>query len=258
MTILLDPPGAAALQAATPVAFRRRKRLGAAEIAAADAMLRDATSQDIVAWAVDTFGARLVLTASFQDTTLIDIATRVDPDIEVVFLDTGFHFAETLNVVKRAMDRYALNLTVLRPEPDAADLWAAGTKACCDARKVAPLERYMVGHADAWLSGLRRADRVGRQARAGEGQPDGGDERRRVRPLPRRPRRAGQYAPSRRLRVDRMLALHRARHGRARRPLGGTRKQGMRDPLMSLPRPRRPSLAARSLALTRSHLRSVD
>ncbi|HZB43580.1 MAG TPA: phosphoadenylyl-sulfate reductase [Ilumatobacter sp.] len=158
MTILLDPPGAAALQAATPVAFRRRKRLGAAEIAAADAMLRDATSQDIVAWAVDTFGARLVLTASFQDTTLIDIATRVDPDIEVVFLDTGFHFAETLNVVKRAMDRYALNLTVLRPEPDAADLWAAGTKACCDARKVAPLERYMVGHADAWLSGLRRAD----------------------------------------------------------------------------------------------------
>ena len=85
------------------------------------------------------------------------------------------------------MDRYALNLTVLRPEPDAADLWVAGTKACCDARKVAPLERFMVGHADAWLSGLRRGrrscprrcpDRVGRQARAGQGQPDGGDDRR--------------------------------------------------------------------------------
>ena len=47
---------------------------------------------------------------------------------------------------------------MLRPDSDAADLWAAGTKACCDARKVVPLERYMVGHADGWLSGLRRAD----------------------------------------------------------------------------------------------------
>ena len=95
-------------------------------------------------------------------TTLIDIATGVDPDIEVVFLDTGFHFAETLNAVRRAMDRYALNLTVLRPETDAADLWVAGTKACCDGRKVEPLDRYLAGHADAWLSGLRRADDPGR------------------------------------------------------------------------------------------------
>ena len=157
MSMLLDPPGATS-QLATAVALRRRTALTASEIADADAMLAGATPHEIVRWAVDTFGSRLVLTASFQDTTLIDIATSVDPDVEVVFLDTGFHFAETLNVVKRAMDRYALNLTVLRPDADAADLWAAGTKACCDARKVVPLERYMVGHADAWLSGLRRAD----------------------------------------------------------------------------------------------------
>ncbi len=157
MSMLLDPPGATS-QVATPVAFRRRTALTAIEIADADVMLAGASPHEIVRWAVGTVGSRLVLTASFQDTTLIDIATSVDPDIEVIFLDTGFHFAETLNVVKRAMDRYALNLTVLRPEAGAADLWAAGTKACCDARKVVPLERYMVGHADAWLSGLRRAD----------------------------------------------------------------------------------------------------
>ena len=151
MSMLLDPPGAAP-QLATPVALRRRTALTAAEITEADAMLAGATPQEIVRWAVDTFGSRLVLTASFQDTTLIDIATSVDPDIEVVFLDTGFHFAETLNVVKRAMDRYALNLTVLRPDPDAADLWAAGTKACCDARKVVPLERYMSSRTAMMLS----------------------------------------------------------------------------------------------------------
>jgi phosphoadenosine phosphosulfate reductase len=155
MSMLLDP---SAPRLATPVAFRRRAALSAAEIAEADAMLTGATPHEIVRWAVATFGDKLVLTASFQDTTLIDIATSVAPDVEVVFLDTGFHFAETLNVVKRAMDRYALNLTVLRPDADAPDLWAAGTQACCDARKVAPLERYLVGHADAWLSGLRRAD----------------------------------------------------------------------------------------------------
>jgi phosphoadenosine phosphosulfate reductase len=164
MSMLLDPPGAAPQPATTTVAVRRRTALTAAEIAEADAMLAGAAPDEIVAWAVATFGRRLVLTASFQDTTLIDIASRVDPDIEVVFLDTGFHFAETLNLVKRAMDRYALNLTVLRPEHDAADLWAAGSEACCAARKVAPLERYLVGHADAWLSGLRRADHRARAA----------------------------------------------------------------------------------------------
>lgn len=162
MSILLDPPGAFGTLREAPVAMRRRTALSPAEVAAADATLADATPPEIVGWALDTFGRRLVLTASFADTTLIDIATGVDPDIEVVFLDTGFHFAETLNAVRRAMDRYALNLTVLRPEPDAADLWAAGTKACCDARKVEPLDRYLAGHADAWLSGLRRADDPGR------------------------------------------------------------------------------------------------
>src|SRR5262245_38198638 len=162
MSILLDPPSATGQLAETAVALRRRSALTQAEIDAANELLADATPGEIVRWALDAFGSRLVLTASFADTTLIDIATRVDPDIEVVFLDTGFHFAETLNVVRRAMERYALNLTVLRPERDAADLWQAGTKACCDARKVLPLERYLVGHADAWLSGLRRADDAGR------------------------------------------------------------------------------------------------
>jgi phosphoadenosine phosphosulfate reductase len=162
MSILLDPPGAFGTLREAPVALRRRPALSPADVAAADRSLADATPFEIVRWALDTFGRRMVLTASFADTTLIDIATRVDPDIEVVFLDTGFHFAETLNAVRRAMERYALNLTVLRPDPDAADLWAAGTKACCDARKVQPLDRYLAGHADAWLSGLRRADDPGR------------------------------------------------------------------------------------------------
>jgi phosphoadenosine phosphosulfate reductase len=143
---------------AQPVAVRRRARLSPAEVEHANRDLEGARPSDVVGWARRAFGTRLVVTASFADTTLIDIAVAVDPDIEVVFLDTGFHFAETLGTVRRAMDRYSLNLTVLRPDGDAPDVWGAGSTACCDARKVAPLDRYLSDHADAWMSGVRRAD----------------------------------------------------------------------------------------------------
>jgi phosphoadenosine phosphosulfate reductase len=145
-----------------PVELRRRSELSPAEVTDANRELAEATPAEIVQWACRRFGRRLVLTASFADTTLIDVVTAVDSDIEVIFLDTGFHFAETLETVRRAMERYQLNLTVLRPDPAAADLWAAGTEACCAARKVDPLDRYLADHADAWLSGLRRADHSSR------------------------------------------------------------------------------------------------
>ena len=142
----------------TVVSLRRSAVIGAVELRRINAQLESATPAEIVRWAHDRFGARLKMTASFADTTLIDIATGVSPDIEVIFLDTGFHFAETLNTVRRAMERYSLNLTVLRPAADAPDVWADGSDACCAARKVDPLAEYLPRHADAWLSGLRRAD----------------------------------------------------------------------------------------------------
>lgn len=149
---LLDP----ALD--TPVALRTAPRYTAADVAAISASFAASHPSEIIAWAVEEFGRRLSLSASFADTLLIDLAVKVDPDIEVVFIDTGFHFAETLATVRRAMARYALNLTVLRPLPTAADVWANGVDTCCGSRKVAPLERHLVANADAWLSGLRRSD----------------------------------------------------------------------------------------------------
>ena len=148
------PPGAGAVT----VAVRPRAALSAAELTDLNGRLESATPHEIVGWASRRFGRRLAMTASFADTTLIDVATTVDPDIEVIFFDTGFHFAETLNTVRRAMERYSLNLTVLRPAGDAPDVWAHGSEACCAARKVDPLDAYLPRHADAWLSGLRRAD----------------------------------------------------------------------------------------------------
>ena len=146
------------MQTLTPVILRSRPKLDESELARVNARLESASPSEIVAWAHDRFGQRLAMTASFADTTLIDLATSVAPDIEVIFLDTGFHFAETLNTVRRAMERYALNLTVLRPPADAADVWSEGSDACCAARKVDLLDRHLAGRVDGWLSGVRRAD----------------------------------------------------------------------------------------------------
>jgi phosphoadenosine phosphosulfate reductase len=119
--------------------------------------LEGATATEIIEWSIETFGSRISLAASMADTVLIDLAVAVDPDIEVVFLDTGFHFAETLQTLRRAQARYGLNVRVERPEPRTNDLFAVGTDSCCAVRKVALLDRALADK-DAWLTGLRRAE----------------------------------------------------------------------------------------------------
>lgn len=124
---------------------------------AAAGLLADAPAHKVLAWAVATFGSELTVASSMQDAVLVDLAVRVDPDVEVVFLDTGFHFAETLETARRMEARYGLKLVTLRPDADAATYRSDGAAACCQARKVAPLERHLAERA-AWVTGLRRAE----------------------------------------------------------------------------------------------------
>jgi phosphoadenosine phosphosulfate reductase len=135
--------------------------LSASEIEAANQRLEGRPAAEIVRWAADRFGSGLCLAASMADTVLVDVAVGVDPDIEVVFLDTGFHFAETLGTLRRVMQRHALRVTVLRPDLAAPtrlpDPWTDGPEACCRARKGEPLDALLAGRA-AWMTGLRRAD----------------------------------------------------------------------------------------------------
>ena len=93
-----------------------------------------APASKIVGWAVDTFGDSLVLAASFEDIVLIDLATKIAPQIEVVFLDTQAHFPETLSFVEEVRAHYGLNLTVTRPGPEAASHPAARRSAASSAR----------------------------------------------------------------------------------------------------------------------------
>ena len=126
------------------------------ELTAVDARLENEPAGKVVEWAVDRFGKDLVLAASFQDVVLIDVALRIDPAMEVVFLDTEAHFPETLAFVDEVHGRYGLNLTVTTPGPEAAE-WPCGTARCCELRKVAPLRRALEGK-QAWLTSLKRAD----------------------------------------------------------------------------------------------------
>ena len=118
----------------------------------------------IIAWAVERFGAKLAMASSFQEAVLIDLAVRVDPAVEVVFLDTGAHFPETLDYVETIRARYDLNLVVTQPV-DGAEKWPCGTAQCCEFRKVRPLKQALAGK-EAWMTGLKRVDAWTRRSAA--------------------------------------------------------------------------------------------
>jgi phosphoadenosine phosphosulfate reductase len=140
-----------------PVDFGAPPAPRAAWFAAAARQFADAPAGEVLAWAVATFGSDLTVASSMQDGVLVDLAVRADPGVEVVFLDTGFHFAETLETARQIEARYGLNLVTLRPDDDAPTYRTRGTEACCDARKVDPLEGHLAQRA-AWVTGLRRAE----------------------------------------------------------------------------------------------------
>ena len=87
-----------------------------AELAEVSRRLETAPASAAVRWAHERFGSGIVLAASFQDCVLIDLAVNEVPDIEVAFLDTQYHFAETLWYVEQVRSRYDLNLNVVKPE----------------------------------------------------------------------------------------------------------------------------------------------
>ena len=83
------------------------------------------SAEEIIGWAVETFGPHLALTASMTDAVLIDLATKVYPAIEVVFIDTGYHFPETLETVERVRQHYGLNLRMMTVALQNEPLWKA-------------------------------------------------------------------------------------------------------------------------------------
>lgn len=131
--------------------------------------LADASATEILTWASETFGSGLVLTSSLADTVMIHLAEQVAPGIDVLFLDTGYHFAETIGTRDAVTAVHDVNLISLTPaqtveEQDATwgkDLFATNPDQCCALRKTEPLDAALTGYT-AWASGVRRADSLAR------------------------------------------------------------------------------------------------
>ncbi|MFM1960899.1 MAG: hypothetical protein RL588_2416, partial [Pseudomonadota bacterium] len=130
-----------------------------------DAELRRAEPQEILARAVEVFPERLALVSSFgaESAVLLHMAAQVRPDLPVLFLDTGMLFAQTLDYRRALTARLGLtDVRDLRPafadlataDPK-SDLWRTDTDACCEVRKVLPLERGLEGF-EAWITGRKR------------------------------------------------------------------------------------------------------
>ncbi|GAA4663859.1 phosphoadenylyl-sulfate reductase [Streptomyces chumphonensis] len=127
--------------------------------------LEDASATDILRWAAETFEKRFCVTSSMEDAVVAHLASRVFPGVDVVFLDTGYHFPETIgtrDAVEAVMD---VNVITLTPRQTVAEQDAQyGPKLhdrdpdrCCALRKVAPLREGLTGY-DAWATGLRREE----------------------------------------------------------------------------------------------------
>ncbi len=130
--------------------------------------LEDASAEEVVRWAVDTFGDRFVVTASMSDGVLSHLAGRAVPGITVLFLDTGYHFAETIGTRDAVAATYPVNVkTVTHPlrvpehEAEYGRLYEIDPDLCCAIRKIWPLDRALRPY-DAWASGVRRAELAAR------------------------------------------------------------------------------------------------
>ncbi len=131
----------------------------------AGAELELAPAEVIIEWAVATFGPRFCVASSMGDAVLAHLASRVAPGIDLLFLDTGYHFAETIGTRDAVAATLPVNLLTITPvqsvaEQDAEhgpDLHARDPDLCCALRKVRPLEQSLAGY-DAWATGLRRAE----------------------------------------------------------------------------------------------------
>ncbi|MFJ9840124.1 phosphoadenylyl-sulfate reductase [Kitasatospora sp. NPDC101155] len=125
--------------------------------------LEEATPQEILRWAADTFGKRFCVTSSMEDAVVAHLASSVFPGVDVVFLDTGYHFAETIGTRDAVAATMPVNVITLTPlktvaEQDAEhgpNLHDRDPDLCCSLRKVEPLNRGLGGY-DAWATGLRR------------------------------------------------------------------------------------------------------
>jgi len=142
---------------ATEVDLRALAERGSAELGP------DASAEQVLTWAVETFGGRMIVASNMQDAVLVDLAAKALQGIEVLFLETGYHFAETIGTRDAVEHVYGVKIVNARARRSVAaqdiefgkDLFARDPNLCCAMRKVEPLTDTLASY-DAWVTGVRR------------------------------------------------------------------------------------------------------
>lgn len=129
------------------------------------AELDGASANDLLRWTDEHFGGNYVVASNMQDAVLIDLAAKVRPGVDILFLDTGYHFVETIGTRDAVEAVYDVNIVNVTAEKSVAeqdelfgkDLFAREPNECCRMRKVEPLSKALRGYS-AWVTGIRRVE----------------------------------------------------------------------------------------------------
>jgi phosphoadenosine phosphosulfate reductase len=125
--------------------------------------LENASALEILAWADETFASSWAVASSMADAVVPSLAAKVRPGVDILFLDTGYHFAETIGTRDAVAATLPVNVRSLTPKQTVAQqdasfgvrLYERNPDQCCALRKVMPL-RAALKEYSAWVSGLRR------------------------------------------------------------------------------------------------------
>jgi phosphoadenosine phosphosulfate reductase len=133
--------------------------------------LEGAPPLEILSWAVEQFGSSWCVTSSMADAVVPHLASRALAGVDVIFLDTGYHFAETIGTRDAVAATMPVTVRTITPAQTVAEqdahygprLFERDPDRCCALRKVAPLESALTPYR-AWASGLRRDEAISRRS----------------------------------------------------------------------------------------------
>ena len=123
----------------------------------------DATADEVAAWAARTFPGTLAVACTMADAVLPPVVAKHAPGVDVLFLDTGYHFAETYGTREQVAHELDVTVVDVRPRLTVTEqdeqygprLHDRDPAACCRMRKVEPLKAALGGY-EAWVTGIRR------------------------------------------------------------------------------------------------------
>jgi phosphoadenosine phosphosulfate reductase len=127
--------------------------------------LDGANAMDLLRWTDRNFPGDYIVASNMQDAVLVALAAKVRPGVDVMFLDTGYHFVETIGTRDAVEAVYNVKVINVTPEHTVAeqdalfgkDLFARDAGECCRMRKVEPLGKALKGYS-AWVTGIRRVE----------------------------------------------------------------------------------------------------